>query len=157
VTALVGSASLIGGHGTTIAWAPIITELFGLSNALEVGIATATLGLVIASLVGGPIAGVLIARHHLAGPSAPDPVVGLPDDPSDRPVDDISYIDLLRTLLVLNVRSTQNASANTAAPGRKALEIVPNASHLYPERGALEAVIDHAVRWFERCLKPGSA
>src|ERR1700722_555561 len=56
ITAFVGSASLIGGHGTTIAWAPIITERFGLSNALEVGIATATLGLVVASLVGGPIA-----------------------------------------------------------------------------------------------------
>ena len=64
----VGSASLIGGHGTTIAWAPIIFERFGLANALEVGIATATLGLVVASLVGGPIAGLLISRHNLAGP-----------------------------------------------------------------------------------------
>ncbi len=103
ITALVGSASLIGGHGTTIAWAPIITERFGLSNALEVGVATATLGLVVASLVGGPIASVLIARHHPAGPAAPDPVVGFPDDPSDKPVDDVSHIGLLRTLLVLNV------------------------------------------------------
>jgi ESS family glutamate:Na+ symporter len=103
IATLVGSASLIGGHGTTIAWAPIITERFGLPNALEVGIATATLGLVVASLVGGPIAGILIARHHLAGPSTPDPVVGLPDDPADKPVDDISHIGLLRTLLVLNV------------------------------------------------------
>jgi glutamate:Na+ symporter, ESS family len=102
ITAFVGSASLIGGHGTTIAWAPIITERFGLSNALEVGIATATLGLVIASLVGGPIAGVLIAHHHLAGPATPDPIVGLPDDSADKPVDDISHIRLLRTLLVLN-------------------------------------------------------
>ena len=103
ITAFVGSASLIGGHGTTIAWAPIITERFGLPNALEVGIATATLGLVIASLVGGPIAGVLIARHHLAGPSAPDPVVGLPDDPEGKSVDDLSHVGLLRTLLVLNI------------------------------------------------------
>ena len=103
ITAFVGSASLIGGHGTTIAWAPIITERFGLSNALEVGIATATLGLVVASLVGGPIAGVLIARHHLAGPSAPDPVVGLLDDAAEEPIDDISHVGLLRTILVLNV------------------------------------------------------
>ena len=103
ITAFVGSASLIGGHGTTIAWAPIITEHFWLSNALEVGIATATLGLVIASLVGGPIAGVLIARHHLAGPATPDPVVGLSDDPAEKPIDDISHVGLLRTILVLNV------------------------------------------------------
>jgi glutamate:Na+ symporter, ESS family len=103
ITAFVGSASLIGGHGTTIAWAPIISERFGIPNALEVGIATATLGLVIASLVGGPIAGILIARHQLAGPATPDPVVGLPDDPDHKPVDDVSHIGLLRTLLVLNV------------------------------------------------------
>src|SRR3984885_6658468 len=103
ITAFVGSASLIGGHGTTIAWAPIITERFGLSNALEVGIATATLGLVVASLVGGPIAGVLIARHRLAGPSAPDPVVGLPDKSDNKPIEDLSHVNLLRTLLILNV------------------------------------------------------
>lgn len=64
---LVGSASLIGGHGTTIAWAPIFTERFGLTNALEIGIASATLGLVIASLAGGPIASFLIGRHQLSG------------------------------------------------------------------------------------------
>jgi len=103
ITAFVGSASLIGGHGTTIAWAPIIAQRFGLSNALEVGIATATLGLVIASLVGGPIAGFLIKRHNLSGPSTPDPVVGLPDEPNDTSVDDLSHVEILRTLLVLNI------------------------------------------------------
>ncbi len=41
--------------------------------------------------------------------------------------------------------------------GRNALEIVPNASHLFPEPGALEAVIRHAARWFERFLTPGPA
>src|SRR6202042_2657934 len=103
ITAFVGSASLIGGHGTTIAWAPIITQRFGIANALEVGIATATLGLVVASLVGGPIAGFLIARYGLSGPSALDPVVGLPDDPDNKPIDDLSHVTLLRTLLTLNV------------------------------------------------------
>jgi glutamate:Na+ symporter, ESS family len=103
ITPFVGSASLIGGHGTTIAWAPIITQRFGLANALEVGIATATLGLVVASLVGGPIAGFLITRYRLSGPSAPDPVVGLTDDLiNDRRVDDLSHVSLLRTLLALN-------------------------------------------------------
>jgi len=103
MTPLVGSAALIGGHGTTIAWAPIIAERFGLDAALEIGIATATLGLVVASLVGGPIAGFLIQRHSLAGPAAPDPVVGVPDDPKDRFADDLNHVALLRALLVLNV------------------------------------------------------
>jgi len=102
MTPLVGSAALIGGHGTTIAWAPIIAERFGLSNALEVGIATATLGLVVASLVGGPIAGLLIRRYCLSGPSTPDPVVGVPDDPVDKYADDLNHVTLLRTVLILN-------------------------------------------------------
>jgi glutamate:Na+ symporter, ESS family len=102
ITPFLGSASLIGGHGTTIAWAPIVARRFGFASALEVGIAVATLGLVVASLVGGPIAGFLIARHKLSGPLAPDPVIGLPDE-DDEPVDDLSHVSLLRALLVLNL------------------------------------------------------
>ena len=36
----------------------------------------------------------------------------------------------------------------------KKLEVVPGASHLFPELGALEAAIGHAVRWFEFHLAP---
>ena len=36
--------------------------------------------------------------------------------------------------------------------GPKALEIIPGAGHLFAEPGALEAVIQHAVDWFERYL-----
>jgi fermentation-respiration switch protein FrsA (DUF1100 family) len=55
-----------------------------------------------------------------------------------------------------------NAEALTRLPGPKALEIVPGASHLFPEPGALEAVIDHAAAWFTRhltepALEPGDA
>ncbi|MFD0610523.1 dienelactone hydrolase family protein [Bradyrhizobium sp. GCM10027634] len=39
----------------------------------------------------------------------------------------------------------------------KALEIVPGATHLFPEPGAMEAVIEHAGGWFELYLQaPGS-
>src|SRR6516162_6050409 len=69
LTVLLGSASLIGGHGTTIAWAPLIQQRFGLTNAMEVGIAAATLGLVVASVIGGPVAGFLISRNALKGSS----------------------------------------------------------------------------------------
>ncbi len=102
ITVFLGSASLIGGHGTTIAWAPLISERFGITNALEVGIAVATLGLVVASLVGGPIARFLIARNNLKGPRAEDDVVGLPEKYDGSTRDDVSHVSLLRTLLVLN-------------------------------------------------------
>ena len=47
-----------------------------------------------------------------------------------------------------------NEQALARLRGPKALEIVPGASHLFPEPGALEAVIGHAARWFERYLMP---
>ena len=104
ITVLLGSASLIGGHGTTIAWAPLIEARFGLSNAMEIGVAAATLGLVIASLVGGPVASLLISRHRLSGPVGEAPVVGLPDEVPDGPDRaDLNHVSLLRTILVLNV------------------------------------------------------
>ena len=101
ITPLLGSASLIGGHGTTIAWAPIIAERFGLANAVEVGVAAATLGLVIASLIGGPVAQFLINRYQLSGPTGAAPMVGLPDDEAAK--DDINHVSLMQTILVLNV------------------------------------------------------
>ncbi len=97
---MLGSASLIGGHGTVIAWAPLIAARFGLANALEIGVAAATLGLVIASLVGGPVARFLIDRHRLSGPRDAPPMIGLRDD---NPKDDLDHIGLLQTILVLNV------------------------------------------------------
>lgn len=45
-----------------------------------------------------------------------------------------------------------NEQALARLRGPKALEIVPVASHLFPEPGALAAVIGHAARWFERHL-----
>ncbi|GEA50783.1 sodium/glutamate symporter [Vibrio inusitatus NBRC 102082] len=62
---LAGSVSLIGGHGTAIAWAPRIEEMLGIENAMEIGIASATFGLILASMMGGPIAKFLIKRYNL--------------------------------------------------------------------------------------------
>ena len=63
---LLGSLALSGGHGTAIAWAPLIDLRFGMQHSLEIGVAVATLGLVAGSLLGGPLAHVLIARHRLS-------------------------------------------------------------------------------------------
>ena len=100
---LLGSVSLIGGHGTTIAWAPLISERFGLDNALEVGIASATLGLVLASLVGGPVAGVLISRYKLRSDEILPPMVGLPSDDVGPDAGKVTYDNILSALLVLNL------------------------------------------------------
>src|SRR5207344_94682 len=62
---LAASISMTGGHGTAIAWAPVIAGTRGVANAMEIGIVCATMGLVLASLAGGPVAGFLIRRHKL--------------------------------------------------------------------------------------------
>ncbi|USD67413.1 sodium/glutamate symporter [Vibrio sp. SCSIO 43136] len=69
---LSGSVSLIGGHGTAIAWAPRFAEEYNVASAMEIGIASATFGLILASLMGGPIAKFLVTRHNLT-PSNPQP------------------------------------------------------------------------------------
>ncbi len=63
-----GSVSFAGGHGTAIAWGGVAEEA-GLAGAAEIGIAFATFGLIAGGLIGGPIAGRLIAKHNLRGPS----------------------------------------------------------------------------------------
>ena len=62
---MVGSISLTGGVGTALAWAPTFIDQLGIANALELGVATNTVGLIAACVIGGPIARYLILRHKL--------------------------------------------------------------------------------------------
>jgi putative phosphoribosyl transferase len=68
---------------------------------------------------------------------------------------------LTPTLLIVGGADTGvielNEEAFARLRGPKALEIVPGASHLFPEPGALEAVMEHATRWFERYLLGANA
>ncbi len=97
---LSGTVSLIGGHGTAIAWAPTFQQEYGIANAPEIGIAAATFGLVLASLMGGPIAKFLINRHGLKPATKEVLDVGVPFDEQDTKID---YLSVLRCWLVLNV------------------------------------------------------
>ena len=98
-----GSVSLIGGHGTAIAWAPRIAEDFGISNAMEIGIASATFGLILASLMGGPIAKFLINRHNLKPTHAEPLDVGVSDEPQDGGKGGGGYLDFLDAVLAIHV------------------------------------------------------
>jgi len=72
-----GTISLIGGHGTAIAWAPRFAEEYGAANAMEIGVACATFGLILASSMGGPIAKCLISRYKLQPENLEPPDVGV--------------------------------------------------------------------------------
>ncbi|WP_083100889.1 sodium/glutamate symporter [Pseudophaeobacter leonis] len=99
---LFGSAALIGGHGTAIAWAPEVATATGLSGASELGVAVATLGLVLAALIGGPVARFLIGRNALTS-SRPDEehTVGVADDAAETTT--IDHLGLIRVMLYLNL------------------------------------------------------
>lgn len=96
---LAGSASLIGGHGTAIAWAPDIAKQ-GVENDLEIGVASATLGLVIASLIGGPIARFLINRYQLKSTDTQS-IVGI--SYANEETEKINHLGIMSVILTLHV------------------------------------------------------
>jgi len=98
---LTGSTSLIGGHGTSIAWAPEIAQNHGVPNAMEVGVAAATLGLVMASLLGGPIAQFLLTRNKLSGANDEALLVGVKH--GDEDATNISHVNVMGALLTIHV------------------------------------------------------
>lgn len=103
VSVLVGSASLIGGHGTAIAWGPQIETITGFGAAAEMGIASATLGLILAALIGGPIAKRLIDRNGLQSDQSSDPIVGLGFDDVENPGNTIDHVSLMRGMLAAHI------------------------------------------------------
>lgn len=60
-----GSIPMCGGHGTSGGFSPVLEEM-GLDGASSITMACATFGLVAGSMIGGPLAEVLIRRRNLA-------------------------------------------------------------------------------------------
>jgi ESS family glutamate:Na+ symporter len=60
-----GSIAYVGGHGTAVAWSES-AEAAALPGAFELGIGSATLGLVLGGLVAGPVA-VWLSTHKVTG------------------------------------------------------------------------------------------
>ena len=61
---MAGAVSMNGGHGGAAAYGQTIEDL-GISSALAVGMAAATLGLICGSISGGPVARYLIKKNDL--------------------------------------------------------------------------------------------
>ena len=97
---LAGSVSMLGGHGTAIAWAPVFVTQRGLANALEIGVLCATAGLVMASLSGGPLARFLVERYQLESPKDEAPDVGVT---YGEPEPAIDYFSFLRAILAIHL------------------------------------------------------
>jgi len=97
---MVGSISLTGGVGTTLAWAPLFVEKLGISNAHELGIASNTVGLIAACVIGGPIANQLIRRYQLTPSRDAALEIGILEQQPSKAVD---YYDVLWAWMWLNL------------------------------------------------------
>ncbi|PMH44557.1 sodium/glutamate symporter [Vibrio sp. 10N.286.49.B3] len=98
---LSGSVSLIGGVGTTLAWAPTFVEEYGISNAMELGVASNTVGLIAACVIGGPIANYLLNKHNVQPSSEEEVVVGQYQEKATSV--ELSHYGVLWAWLVLNL------------------------------------------------------
>lgn len=98
---MVGSISLTGGVGTTMAWTPHFVEELGIINAGELGLAANMIGLIAACLIGGPIAGFLIRRHNTR-PSS-DAELEISTLHKDEPLLRLDYHGVLLALFWLNL------------------------------------------------------
>lgn len=97
---LAGSVALAGGYETVKVWETVLVSEFGIKNAGELGIASATFGLVLGSLIGGPIAGYLISKHRLQTDATKEQYARTSER---RTHDEIDHFDFLQSILVIHV------------------------------------------------------
>lgn len=110
----IGTGALAGGVGTTSAFGPVY-EAMGAAGATEIGVSAATMGMILGSLTGGPLAVLLIRRHHLK----PDPGdIALQNNGSDEAV-------LLNTGNLLNTLCTMTIIAACGIPIYLLLSQIP--------------------------------
>lgn len=99
---LTGSITLSGGHGTGAAWSSTFSEKYGLASASELALASATFGLVLGGLIGGPVARLLIRRVQT--PGADQAIAHLPkgfEEPEkERLITPFSFIETLALISV---------------------------------------------------------
>ena len=100
---LTGSITLAGGHGTGAAWGTVFSEKYGLASASELAMASATFGLVLGGLIGGPVARLLIKRVTVPGcnqQEAPRLPKGFEQPNKERSITPFSFIETLALIAI---------------------------------------------------------
>ena len=99
---LAGSVTLSGGHGTGAAWGAVFSEKYGVASASELAVASATFGLVLGGLIGGPVARLLIKRVQVPGVELAQPPQpkGFEQPNQERVITSFSFIETLALLAV---------------------------------------------------------
>ncbi|MFZ4963179.1 MULTISPECIES: sodium/glutamate symporter [Pseudomonas] len=101
---LAGSITLSGGHGTGAAWSSVFAEQYRVMSAAELAMASATFGLVLGGLIGGPVARLLLKRVKTQGVAQENVVLGVPkgfEQPErERMITPGSFIETLALIAI---------------------------------------------------------
>jgi len=100
---LTGSITLAGGHGTGAAWGAVFSEKYGLASASELALASATFGLVLGGLIGGPVARLLVKRVQVPGGNqeqAPRLPKGFEQPNKERSITPFSFVETLALIAI---------------------------------------------------------
>ena len=100
-----GSITLTGGHGTAGAWGKVLEEQHHIVGATDLGMASATFGLVLGGLIGGPVARKLVNKMGMK----PSAKAAQAHDTADTAIDDVFEHAHQRRLI------TANAAVETMA------------------------------------------
>ena len=95
-----GTITLVGGHGTGAAYAQRFAEVNNIQAVMELAMTSATLGLVIGGIIGGPVAQWLIRRHKLSASTPASTDGGVVGGPVMTPVTSPSVINSLAAALI---------------------------------------------------------
>jgi ESS family glutamate:Na+ symporter len=93
-----GSVTLTGGHGTGAAYGSRFGETMNIVGSMELTMACATAGLVLGSVLGGPLAEFLVRRHHLSPAAKP---ADAPGAEAAEEADAITTTSALNTLFAI--------------------------------------------------------
>ena len=95
-----GSITLVGGHGTGAAYAQTFAEQHNIQSIMELSMTSATIGLVLGGITGGPLAQWLIKRHQLSAGEIPADVPSDSHDTTHNPIATYSFLPVLAATLV---------------------------------------------------------
>lgn len=98
---LAGSITLSGGHGTGATYSDLFTNSQNIKGTFELAMASATFGLILGGLIGGPVTQMLLKKYNLQ-PDETDPqkiTEGITYNPDDE--DKVTPKVMMETLLII--------------------------------------------------------
>ncbi len=99
---LSGSITLSGGHGTGATYAQVFSSVHNLQGAMELAMASATFGLVLGGLIGGPVTKRLIDKYKLE-PTEPEAVQNQEITYDPENTDRVTPRRMMETLFIIVV------------------------------------------------------